>query len=209
MRFYHQGNPIAKQRHRMANGIAYDPQFKEKNKMKMEFASQFRSQGYLNALEGPIAAEVKVRYQIPKSWSKKRKITANYKTSRPDLDNIIKFVLDVLNQIAYKDDAQIVSLLSQKKYSDKPGVEIILFKIEDTMIEEHALEYKDKLSLEDLNYLIKKANRLGISGREIERVYRKESQDSLHIYFSADGLKENKVEEIYFPIEELKENEPN
>lgn len=196
MKFYHSGNPIAKQRHRMANGIAYDPQEKIKRGMKFEFANQFRQQGYLKALEGSISAIVSISYQIPKSWPKKRKITANYKTSRGDLDNICKFYFDVLNEIAYKDDSQVVELYAQKRYSDKEGVEITLLQMEgDNMVNEHAITYKDKLTLEDLDYIIKKANRLGLNNRQLMRVYQEEDSDGIHVYFSVDGMREKVVNE--------------
>ncbi|CZR99694.1 Endodeoxyribonuclease RusA [Clostridioides difficile] len=47
-------------------------------------------------------------------------------SKKPDLDNIIKSVADSLNGIAYKDDSQIVEVVSKKYYSDKPRVEVIL-----------------------------------------------------------------------------------
>ena len=55
------------------------------------------------------------------------------------------------------------------------------------MIEEHALAVHENISLEDLNYLIKKANRLGLSSREIARVYEYKEGDTRHIYFEAEG----------------------
>ena len=191
MRFYHSGIPIAKKRHRTANGITYDPQSKQKHGMKFEFANQLRQQGYLKALEGPIWVNLDIRYPIPKSWSKKRKITANYKVSRPDIDNIAKFYFDVLNQIAYKDDSQVVSISSQKRYSDEPGIEINLFQMEDSMINEHAVTYKEELTLEQINYIVKKANRLGLSQRQLIRVSKEEDAEGSHLYFAVEGLREN------------------
>ena len=192
MRFIHEGTPIPKQRPRFANGIVYDPQNKEKNKMKWEFANQFRKQGYLNALEGAIAAQVDIRYSIPKSWSKKHKKEAfgKYHTSKSDLDNVIKWYFDILNTIAYRHDAQISSVFAQKTYSDKPSVEINLFEIGDEMVNEHAITYKDNLTIENLDYLIKKANRLGLNHRQIVRVFQEEDEEGTHVYFSVSALKE-------------------
>ena len=59
------------------------------------------------------------------------------------------------------------------------------------MINEHAVTYKDKIALEDLDYIVKKANRLGLSNRQLSRVYKEEDADGIHIYFSVEGLKEN------------------
>lgn len=56
------------------------------------------------------------------------------------------------------------------------------------MIDEHALEVEFPISIEELNYLIKKANRLGMSNREISGVYEVKDGVRTHIYFRADGL---------------------
>lgn len=193
MRFYHNGTPIAKQRHRIANGIAYDPQVKQKRGMKFEFANQLRSQGVLKPLEGPISARVDISYQIPKSWSKRRQINSLNKPviSKPDLDNYEKFYFDVLNQIAFHDDSQVANIFSQKRYSNKPGVEITLLQMEDDMVTEHAVTYKEKLSVEDLDYIVRKANRLGLNNRQVIRVYQEEDKDGYHVYFVAENMKEN------------------
>ena len=127
MRYIYNGTPLAQQRHRMARGIVYDPQSSIKRKLKFDAASQIRRQGYLNALEGPISVRLDIRYP----WPKKRQITANYKTSRPDVDNISKIYLDILNKIAYDDDSQIVSLYAQKRYSSKPGVSVSIFQLKE------------------------------------------------------------------------------
>jgi len=168
MKFYQAGKPLAQQRHRMFRNIAYDPQSSIKKKINAEFTKQFQRQGYLKPVDGAISATVTILHPIPQSWSKKHKASVltgmdNFVTSRTgDIDNICKLYFDVLNKLAYKDDAQIVSLFSQKRYSEIPGVEINLSKIEGDMINEHAITYKNEISIEDLNYLVKKANRLGL-----------------------------------------------
>jgi len=194
MLFYHQGKPVAKQRHRMAGNIAYDPQSKIKNALKFEFAKQHRDQGYLNALQGAIRAKVDVCCQIPKSWSKKRQLESlgRYVITRPDLDNYEKFYFDVLNGIAYKDDSQIVSIFSQKRYSYIEGVEINLTQLGGIMINEHAITYKENVLVDDLNYLVKKANKLGLNNRQVVRVYQQEDEEGTHVYFEVDGLKDDK-----------------
>ena len=193
MRFQHNAKPIAKQRHRTAYGRTYDPQHSVKLNLKGQFALQFRSQPALFCREGAIAAHMDIRYPIPSSWSKKRKTEClgKYVTTKPDLDNYEKMYLDVLSNIAYKDDSQVARLSSIKKYSDKPGVDITLLRLEDRMINEHAITYRGKLSIEDLNYIIKKANRIGLNGRQIVRVYQDEDSEGTHLYFCAEGLKEH------------------
>lgn len=191
MNFFHYGIPIAKKRHRMANGIAYDPQSKEKRNLKWVFASQFRQQQRLKQLEGPIGASVDIGVPIPLSWSKKRREAAlwRFAPTRPDLDNYEKMYFDVLNQIAYKDDSQISSIFSQKRYTNKPGIEINLIPLEDNMINEHAVTFKGKLSLEDLNYIVKKANRLGLMNRSLTNVFQTDDKEGSHLYFVVEPMK--------------------
>ena len=82
-------------------------------------------------IKKPLENEVKVTivffYETPKSWSKKKKELANWHKSKPDIDNLIKTVLDALNGIAYKDDGQVVAIVASKMYTtDKSGTSIII-----------------------------------------------------------------------------------
>lgn len=45
-------------------------------------------------------------------------------TVKPDLDNVSKSILDALNEIAYKDDSQVISLWITKERSFNPRVEV-------------------------------------------------------------------------------------
>lgn len=50
-------------------------------------------------------------------------------TKKPDCDNIGKIVADNLNGIAYKDDAQIVSMVIEKYYAEIPRVEVEITEV--------------------------------------------------------------------------------
>lgn len=64
------------------------------------------------------------------------------------------------------------------------------------MLHEHAITYKDKLSIGDLDYIVKKANKLGRNGREIVRVHEETDAEGTHVYFDVTGLHEQRrVEE--------------
>ena len=58
------------------------------------------------------------------------------------------------------------------------------------MINEHAITVKKNLSLEDLNYIIRKANRLGQLDRVLIRVYMQEDDEGKHYYFECEGPKQ-------------------
>ncbi len=85
-------------------------------------------------LECPVHAEIHFYYPIPSSWSKKRQEAARVGQTmpvvKPDIDNCVKGIFDSLNKIAWNDDNQVVSLLTQKFYSDKPRIEIRLREVE-------------------------------------------------------------------------------
>lgn len=89
-------------------------------------------------LEGPIRAELIGYFPIPSSTSKKRaKLMEEGKiryTKKIDCDNLAKIVLDALNNIAYKDDAQVCELIVVKKYGTEPKVTVRLTEIEETNI---------------------------------------------------------------------------
>ena len=44
--------------------------------------------------------------------------------SRPDLDNFIKAALDGCNEIVFRDDSLVVTIMASKRYSDKPALTI-------------------------------------------------------------------------------------
>ena len=68
----------------------------------------------------PFRAKIIAIFEPPKSISKKKKeelirTKAGY-THKSDIDNISKIILDSLNGLAYKDDAQVVELEARKEY---------------------------------------------------------------------------------------------
>lgn len=103
------------------------------NLIKTEYRSQ------CNGLQFPDQAQLDMRvmafYQMPSSVSKKkRQQMLNQKirpTKKPDADNILKVVADSLNQIAYRDDAQIVDTQVRKFYSDRPRIEVLIRVVDE------------------------------------------------------------------------------
>lgn len=198
MRFDFPGMPIAQARPRLGRFGVYNPQSKIKIAHRKLCSELMRAQLGHPIAEGPIGAYTSIKCPLPASWClKKRSELENKPVSRrPDLDNYEKFLFDVLSTIAYKDDAQIASSYVEKTYSCTPGVSINLWPLQEGfMISEHAISYKEKVSIEDLCYLIKKANRLGTSGRKIARTYQQEDEDGFHVYFEVEGLKEKQYDD--------------
>ena len=74
-------------------------------------------------------------YGIPKSKSKKVKalmLEGKIRpTKKPDMDNVVKIIADSLNQVAYRDDTQIVDCQCRKFYAEQPRVEVKIRQIEE------------------------------------------------------------------------------
>lgn len=134
MRLIIEGNPIPLQRARSSKGRFYDSQFEAKKNFAFEVKDQFSkdkvNRHIINKLpfKQPVELNVQFYFQMPKSWSEKKKVRLNGTphTARKDLDNLIKWVGDVLNEIVWEDDAQIWSITSCKTWSYE-GLTIIDF----------------------------------------------------------------------------------
>lgn len=77
-----------------------------------------------------LEAEINAFYSIPQSASKKKKEEMREgqirPAKKPDCDNVAKIVLDALNKLAYRDDAQIVDCIIRKWYTDDPRVTVTI-----------------------------------------------------------------------------------
>lgn len=58
------------------------------------------------------------------------------------------------------------------------------------MVNEHVLTFEDALTSENLSYMAKKANQLGLKGRKIMRVYSQTDEEGTHIYYTVEAMKE-------------------
>lgn len=79
-------------------------------------AFAFAAMGGKPPIKGPVHLIIQAEYLIPPSWSKKKRAAAEWKESKPDADNIAKIFKDAMNRIVFEDDAQVASLIVQKKY---------------------------------------------------------------------------------------------
>lgn len=84
-------------------------------------------------LAGAIEVSINAHYAVPASWSRIKRERALCDeirpTTKPDLDNVAKGVLDALNGVAYADDAQVVMLRATKIYATHPGVFVRLTEV--------------------------------------------------------------------------------
>lgn len=105
--------PKPKQRPRFA-GHAYTP--KETSDYEKEIAWEIRAQGG-EKVSGPISVEMVFYYKNPKNM----KIPKRH-TGRPDLDNLVKGVLDAANGVLWDDDSEVSSISADKWYAVEDAV---------------------------------------------------------------------------------------
>jgi len=113
------GNPIPLKRPRLGRYHTYDSQAEIKEAVHWIVKSQAEDEP---PPTGPIDIEISFFMPIPRSMSKKKKasLPGQPHIKRPDIDNLIKFYLDVCNKTLYEDDAQIYTLKAIKTYSNDP-----------------------------------------------------------------------------------------
>lgn len=79
-------------------------------------------------LEGRLAVNIIATFNIPKSTKKadKEKMAENEISpiKKPDIDNIVKIILDAMNKFAFKDDTQITKLNVEKLYGEEEKIQI-------------------------------------------------------------------------------------
>ena len=117
------GQPIGKGRPRFTRqGRAYTPtKTRDYEKRLAAIASDKMVELRLDPITAPCKVHVLAQFEVPKSWSKKRREAAWLQEvfpGRPDIDNVIKIALDALNGVMFEDDAQVYKVGATKKYGD-------------------------------------------------------------------------------------------
>jgi Holliday junction resolvase RusA-like endonuclease len=79
-------------------------------------------------IDTPLGMRVGAYFQIPESVSQKKRdaLVGQPVGKKPDIDNIIKSILDGLNTVAYTDDKLVCELAITKRYSFNPRCEITI-----------------------------------------------------------------------------------
>lgn len=132
LKYFIPGNPVGKQRARVVSGHAYTPLKTRifEDTVRYYALSKF---GNKKPYDGDVRVTVELGYAIPKSWPKWKKEAAARNDIRPakkpDVDNVLKSVLDGMNTNLrsgktgiYLDDKQVIYISCEKWYSSNPGV---------------------------------------------------------------------------------------
>jgi Holliday junction resolvase RusA-like endonuclease len=117
------GQPQGKGRPRFTRtGKAYTPDKTREYESRIQAAAwKAMQEAKLEPTERFVSVEIIAFMEIPKSWSKVKRIEAEYgalqHTTKPDLDNIIKAALDGISSgKIIMDDKQVTSIKARKMY---------------------------------------------------------------------------------------------
>lgn len=132
------GQPVGKGRPKFSGRYgntrhAYTPKKTREyeENVKASFLSRFGMLPFKK--DAKLCVEIHAWYQIPKSKPKQVKENMRLEiirpTVKPDLDNVIKIIMDSLNGVAYPDDKQVVEIHAIKRYSDDPCVTVMIEEI--------------------------------------------------------------------------------
>lgn len=132
------GSPQGKARPRVVrakNGMSmtYTPDktvaYEELVRLRFKAAAQ----GFRFPDDAQLAIQITAYYPVPKSKSKRIRADmiagAIRPTKKPDCDNVIKIICDALNELAYKDDSQIVTTQMAKYYAEVPRTVVKIMEV--------------------------------------------------------------------------------
>jgi Holliday junction resolvase RusA-like endonuclease len=125
------GEPKAQKRHRHVRMGSFVRQYDPSASDKGDFLSIVQSNAPKEPFAVPLAVAIRFYFTRPKSHFRTGKNSHVMKdtaplwhTSKPDVDNMAKFLMDSLNKIYWKDDSYIADCWITKQYDDKPRTEI-------------------------------------------------------------------------------------
>lgn len=135
------GEPKAQKRHRSTtiNGFIrnYDPS----QASKKDFLWTVMNNAPAKPIDFPIRMDLFFFFSRPKSHYGTGKNASNLKssaprfhTTKPDIDNLYKFVTDSLNKVYYRDDSLISEVYTMKIYSEHPRIEIVISPADDNSL---------------------------------------------------------------------------
>jgi len=130
------GEPVPKGRPRFSTRgkfpVAYTPEKTKSYEFEVGMMA-LAAMGGSKPLEGALEAFIYVTFAVPESYSKKRLEACLSGTEKhikkPDLDNVIKSVIDGMDKIVFDNDSQITSIYATKVYGEIAKVEVMVKQV--------------------------------------------------------------------------------
>jgi Holliday junction resolvase RusA-like endonuclease len=113
---------------------AYDPAAEE----KLSLSAEIKRYAPVKPIDEPIV--IKIEFYMPRpnnhygSGRNAGVLKANaplWCSSKPDLDNMIKYITDTMNAVFYRDDALIFWITANKRYADMPKTRVMIQTISE------------------------------------------------------------------------------
>jgi Holliday junction resolvase RusA-like endonuclease len=128
--------PVPKERPRFTRyGKVYTPSKTQSYEKAIGYYWEQATQGFKFERDQAVCVNVVFGLPIPKSASKRKKEDMLNDTikhiKKPDVDNLLKSVLDGLNGIAWADDSQVIRVCASKIYSTEPYVYLYIHESVD------------------------------------------------------------------------------
>lgn len=118
--------PIAKGRGRVGmGGRVFTPARTRKWESEVRFYAQQAMAGR-KPTDGPVSVQMCFTFQRPK---KPKKGSTDFVTKRPDIDNLMKAVLDGVNGVIFEDDRQVCEVKASKVFDDRSRVDVSVWRL--------------------------------------------------------------------------------
>lgn len=134
-------------------GIEFDVSYKHPNQKKNEADIQYYLDKFRPVVrwEEAIIINIRAFISIPKSkpswWKEAAQNGIIRPETKPDIDNLEKFIYDVLKTNQYfKDDSQIIANWNEMFYSETPRWEITITEFPQPKTQKEYKEYLDNIS---------------------------------------------------------------
>lgn len=138
-----EGPPIGKARPRVTRTVTYTPAKTARYEDLVRYTAINSFKGMFDK-DDPVDVKIMAYFEVPKSYSKKRKVSCltnkELPIKKPDIDNVSKIIMDGMNpkmkrnkqlhkmvevmRGVYHDDKQVTTLLVKKRYAERPRVEV-------------------------------------------------------------------------------------
>lgn len=124
IRFTVPGTPVGKGRPKFARRgnfvTTYTPEKTASYENLVRVKAEEAMQGHA-VIDGPVSVEIALYVTPPASWSQKKQRAALageiFPTTKPDVDNVLKGIMDACNEIVFADDKQAVDVRVIKRYA--------------------------------------------------------------------------------------------
>jgi len=130
--FYIPGKPVAKGRHRIGKGgdgkaMAFKDGKTASFENMVSYLAAEQMQGK-PSIQHAVILRVYISVRPSDSWPEWKRQAAGdttmVPTGKPDIDNIIKSVMDGMNRIVWVDDDQVMSVVSYKVFGESDGTQV-------------------------------------------------------------------------------------